>query len=77
MEEKYIEEKLDTAESRLNDHAERIRILEKSQAVTDSRIADLCKTIERQTRGINALSGAIVSALIGFFIFALEQGLFQ
>lgn len=74
--EEYISKQLETAEERLNDHAERIRVLEKGVAVTDAKVNSLCERLEKQTKSINTLAGSIITALIGFFVYAVEVGVF-
>ncbi|MCI5712856.1 MAG: hemolysin XhlA family protein [Lachnospiraceae bacterium] len=74
--EEYISKQLETTEERLNDHAERIRVLEKGVAVTDAKVNSLCERLEKQTRSINTLAGSIITALIGFFVYAVEVGVF-
>jgi predicted nuclease with TOPRIM domain len=77
MNEELVSKQLETNENRLNDHADRIRELEKSKAVTDEKIDNLCKSIEKQTKSINALIGTFASALVGFFFYAVQQGIFK
>ena len=74
--EEYISKQLETTEDRLNDHAERIRVLERGVAVTDAKVKSLCERLEKQTKSINTLAGSIITALIGFFIYAVEVGVF-
>lgn len=74
--EEYISKQLETTEDRLNDHAERIQVLEKGVAVTDTKVNILCERLEKQTKSINTLAGSIITALIGFFIYAVEVGVF-
>ncbi len=77
MNDEIIEKCMETAEKRLNDHAERLRDLEKKVAVTAEQIESLCQTIEKQTKSINALIGTFATALVGFFFYCIQQGLFK
>lgn len=77
MNEQYVEKQLEITEDRLNDHAERIRNLEKDQAITNTQIDNLCDKIEKQTKSINALIGTFATALLGFFFYCVQQGLFK
>lgn len=77
MNEEYLKKQLETTEDRLNDHAERLRSLEKGIAVTDAKVSSLCESIEKQTKSINALIGTFAIALVGFFIYAIQQGIFH
>jgi predicted transcriptional regulator len=76
LNEEFVRKQLETTEDRLNDHAERIRCLEKGQAVTDSRVDSLCEKLEKQTKSINTLTAAISTALIGFFFYAVQTHIF-
>ncbi len=77
MNEEFVTKQLETTEDRLNDHAERIRTLEKGVAVTDQRVDSLCGQLEKTTKSINVLSGTIITALIGFFMYAIQCGVFK
>lgn len=77
LNEEYVTKQLETTEDRLNDHAERLRTLEKGAAVTSTRLENLCDMIEKQTKSINALVGVFITALIGFFIYCVEVGIFN
>lgn len=77
MDSEYFEKQSDEHESRINDHEKRIRDLEKAQAVTNSQIQNLCDKIEKQTKSINALIGTFATALVGFFFYCIEAGLFK
>lgn len=75
--EELIEKQLKTTEDRLNDHAERLRGLEMGIAVTDAKVKSLCESLEKQTRSINTLIGMFSTALISFFFYAVQTGLFK
>ena len=77
LNDEYISKQLETTEDRLNDHAERIRTLEKGVAVTDAKVDSLCASLEKQTKSLNALIGTFATALVGFFIYAVEVGVFK
>lgn len=72
-----IEEHIKTTKNRLNNHAERIRTLEKSTAVTDERVDNLCNTMGKLTKAIYSLVGAILTTLISFFIYVVQTGIFK
>lgn len=77
MNEEYVKKQLETTEDRLNDHAERIRGLERGVAVTDARVDSLCESLEKQTKSINTLIGTLATALVGFFIYVIQNGIFN
>ena len=76
MKEELLKEKLDTHEKRINNHADRLDRLEIHEAARDVKIDNLCDKLEKQTRSIYGLMGTVVTALVGFFFYAVQQGLF-
>lgn len=72
-----IEKHMKTTEDQLDNHAQRIRDLEKSTAVTDERVDNLCDTMGKLTKAIYSLVGAILTTLISFFIYAVQTGIFR
>jgi len=77
MNEDLVADKLQTHEKRINNHADRIDTLEKHEAARDVKIDNLCEKLEKQTKSINTLIGTLVSALVGFFFYAIQTGLFK
>lgn len=72
-----LEKHMQTTEDRLNDHAGRIRDLEKSTAVTDERVDNLCDTMGKLTKAIYSLVASILATLVGFFVYAIQTGIFK
>lgn len=77
MNEELLKEKLDTHEKRINNHADRLDRLEIHEAARDVKIDNLCDKLEKQTRSIYGLIGMVATSLIGFFFYAIQQGLFH
>lgn len=77
MNEELFKEKLDTHERRINNHAERLDKLEIHEAARDVKIDNLCDKLEKQTRSIYGLIGTVATALVGFFFYAVQQGIFH
>lgn len=77
MNEELLKEKLDTHERRINNHAERLDKLEIHEAARDVKIDNLCDKLEKQTRSIYGLIGTVATALVGFFFYAVQQGIFH
>ncbi|MBE7727101.1 MAG: hypothetical protein E7244_22680 [Enterocloster citroniae] len=77
MNEELLKEKLDTHEKRINNHADRLDQLEIHEAARDVKIDNLCDKLERQTRSIYGLIGMVATSLIGFFFYAIQQGIFH
>lgn len=76
MNEELFKEKLDTHEKRINNHADRLDKLEIHEAARDVKIDNLCDKLEKQTRSIYGLIGTVLAALVGFFFYAIQQGIF-
>lgn len=77
MTDELVEKQLETNEVRLNDHSERIRILEKGVAVIDSRVDSLCEALEKTNKSLNLMTGTLATDLVGFFFYAIQTGLFK
>lgn len=77
MNEELLKEKLDTHEKRINNHADRLDKLEIHEAARDVKIDNLCDKLEKQTRSIYGLIDMVATSLIGFFFYAVQQGIFH
>ena len=77
MNEELLKEKLETHEKRINNHADRLDKLEIHEAAGDVKIDNLCDKLEKQTRSIYGLIGIVATALVGFFFYAVQQGIFH
>ncbi|MGL4108310.1 hemolysin XhlA family protein [Clostridium sp. LP20] len=77
MNEELVKDKLETHDKRLNDHSERIKKLENGKAATDVQMINLCEKLEKQTKSINWLIGLMASSLLGFFFYAVQQGILK
>ena len=76
MNEELLKEKLETHEKRIN-NADRLDKLEIHEAARDVKIDNLCDKLEKQTRSIYGLIGIVATALVGFFFYAVQQGIFH
>lgn len=77
MNDDLLKDKLKTHDTRLNDHSDRIKQLENGKAATDVKIDNLCEKLAAQTKSINWLIGLMASGLLGFFFYAVQQGIFK
>ena len=77
MIDELLRDKIETHDKRLNDHSDRIKELEKGRATTDIKMDNLCEKLEKQTKSINWLIGLMVTSLLGFFFYAIQNGLFN
>ena len=76
MNEEELEHIVATHETRINDHGERLGKLELQSGRLEERIVALCDKLEVQTRAINWLIGLGATALVGFFMYAVQNGIF-
>ena len=76
MNEEKLEHIVATHEKRINDHGERLDKLELQSGRLEERITALCDKLEVQTRAINWLISLVATALIGFFMFVVQNGVF-
>ena len=76
MNEEELEHIVATHEPRINDHGERLSKLELQSGRLEERIIALCDKLEVQTRAINWLIGLGATALVGFFMFVVQRGVF-
>lgn len=77
MNEELITKQLETHERRISNHGDRLDCIEKREAARDVKIDNLCEKLEKQTKSINTLVGTIMTALVGFFFYAVQSGLFK
>lgn len=77
MNEELLKEKLDVHDRRINNHADRLDKLEIREAARDVKLDNLCDKLERQTRSIYGLIGIFATALVSFFFYTIQQGIFR
>ncbi|MEN6391074.1 MAG: hemolysin XhlA family protein [Syntrophomonas sp.] len=63
----------DRIEHRLNDHADRIRVLETSDARQTVMIEQLCEKLDNLTSWIKALVITIITGGGGFFVWYVQS----
>lgn len=84
MDETLLEHRLKTLETRANDHSKRLDTLETGQATVKEQIKALCKEINSLSEDIKDFTGILkwlvgisLTSLIGFFVYAVQQGVFK
>lgn len=73
MNEELIKDKLETHERRLNKHGEILDKLEQDNASFKAELKNLCEDLKQLTSVLKALIGVGATALVGFFIFSVEN----
>ncbi len=61
----------------LEEHDQKLDRLDRSDATNTQAINDLTRSISGQTKAIWGLVSIATTALIGFFFYAVEKGLFK
>lgn len=74
---KRIDEKLNTHEQRLNNHGSRIDRLEQYQSKTETMIKNLCERIDGLVTTMRWFIGLLVGALVTFFFYVVQRGVFK
>ncbi|MDU2683489.1 MAG: hemolysin XhlA family protein [Clostridium sp.] len=77
MNDELIKHQLEIHDKRLNNHGKRLDELERGRAATDVKMDNLCEKLEAQTKSINWLIGIMASSLLGFFFYAIQNGIFK
>lgn len=76
MNEELIQHQISVHETRINAHGDRIDKLECKQAEMTVKIDNLCNSLDDLTSAIKWLIGLVITALLGFFIWAIQSNLF-
>ena len=74
---KRIDEKFDTQEKRINNHSERIDLLEQYRSKTEAKIESLCEQIQGLVTTMKWFIGLIVGSFVAFFFYAAQRGLIK
>ncbi len=77
MNEDLVEYKIDACEKELNNHSNRIDKLEQQVAKFAIQIENLCSDLKDLTGVLKWLVGVMITTLVGFFMWAIQSGLFK
>ena len=77
MNEELIKDKLETHNTRLNDHSKRLDQLEQGQAEFRIEIKNLCGSIKGLTSALKWALGLFGGSFVGFFFYAIQNHLFK
>lgn len=72
-----IDEKMKVHDHRLNNHSTRLDALEREISRFEARLEGLIKQLEALNTTMRWLIGVLVGALVSFFFYAIQQGLFK
>lgn len=73
---KRIDEKLNLAEKRLNNHSERLDRIEQVNSRLEERLDGLIDKLGTLNTTLKWFIGIIVGAFVSFFFYAVQQGIF-
>lgn len=72
-----IDERLDTHDTRLNNHAGRIDKLEQGQSEFRVEIKNLCDNLKSLTAALKWFIGLLVGSFVAFFFYAVQNNIFK
>ncbi|HBH3733124.1 TPA: hemolysin XhlA family protein [Clostridioides difficile] len=76
MNEEVIKEKIKRHETRINKHGEEIDELKIANIESKAELKALCENLNSLTSMLKWLIGTMITTLVGFFIFAVQKGIF-
>ncbi|MBH6910092.1 hemolysin XhlA family protein, partial [Clostridioides difficile] len=74
--EEVIKEKIKRNEIRINRHSDEIDELKIANIESKAELKALCENLNSLTSMLKWLIGTMITTLIGFFIFAVQRGIF-
>lgn len=77
MNEELVKDKLETHERRINNHSERLDKLEQDGRELKTELKNLCENLKSLTNMMKWSIGAMGGALISFFFYAIQTGIFN
>lgn len=77
MNEDLLKHRIETFEKRINNHSDRIDKIEQNQAEVKVQIENLIKSIEGLINTMKWSLGFMMSGVIGFFFYAVQNHLFK
>lgn len=73
MDRNLVQEKLEEHDKRLDKHDNKIETLEKNDAISKTRIDNLCKSLDDLTSTLKWLSGFLLSSTGLLIVYFIEQ----
>lgn len=74
---KRIDEKFETQERRINNHSERLDKMEIFSSKLEERLDNLITQLGNLNTTMRWFMGVLVGALVSFFFYAVQQGIFR
>ncbi|EII6780940.1 TPA: hemolysin XhlA family protein [Clostridioides difficile] len=76
MNEEVIKEKIKRNEIRIDKHSDEIDELKIANIESKAELKALCENLNSLTSMLKWLIGTMITTLVGFFIFAVQRGIF-
>ncbi|HCR2111345.1 TPA: hemolysin XhlA family protein [Clostridioides difficile] len=76
MNEEVIKEKIKRNEIRIDRHSDEIDELKIANIESKAELKALCENLNSLTSMLKWLIGTMITTLVGFFIFAIQRGIF-
>lgn len=70
---KRVDERLDVQDKRLNNHEDRLDVLERYQSKSEEQIKNLCEQIKSLVTTIKWSMGLLITTLVGFIIWYIQN----
>lgn len=77
MNEELIGHQVEVHEKRINNHSERIDKLEQEGVALKAEIKNLCENLKQLTSVMKWFIGLLIGSFVGFFFYAVQQGIFK
>lgn len=77
MNNEVVELKINEHSSELKEHNKRLDRLEENNAEFRVEIKNLCDNIKNLTNIMKWFMGLLIGSFVGFFFYAIQQGLFK
>ena len=77
MNEELIGHQVEVHEKRINNHSERIDKLEQEGVALKAEIKNLCENLKQLTSVMKWFIGLLIGYFVGFFFYAVQQGIFK
>ncbi|SHF12048.1 Haemolysin XhlA, partial [Tissierella praeacuta DSM 18095] len=74
---KRIDEKISVHERRINNHSERLDIIERVNSRLEERLDGLIKQLASLNSTMKWFMGLLLGGIVSFFFYAVQQGLFK
>ena len=72
-----LDEKIAVHERRLNNHSERLDIIERTNSRLEERLDNLIKQLAALNSTMRWFMGLLLGGIVSFFFYAIQQGLFK